>query len=78
VHPARDEDVDGLAVPSDLREAALAVLASPNVAEPRWITEQYDALVGHANRPFGQVAGIDDLGRVALPLELPRLRNPPR
>jgi phosphoribosylformylglycinamidine synthase subunit PurL len=48
VHPARDEDVDGLAVPSDLREAALAVLASPNVAEPRWITEQYDALVGHA------------------------------
>jgi phosphoribosylformylglycinamidine synthase subunit PurL len=31
--------------PSDLREALLRVLASPNVADKRWVWEQYDSLV---------------------------------
>ncbi len=48
VHPDAGEDVDAAPPPADLHAAALAVLASPNVASPRWVTEQYDSLVGSA------------------------------
>jgi phosphoribosylformylglycinamidine synthase subunit PurL len=49
VHPQRGADVEaGNLGGADLRAAALTVLASPNVAAPHWITQQYDCLVGHA------------------------------
>ncbi|HSK96792.1 MAG TPA: phosphoribosylformylglycinamidine synthase subunit PurL, partial [Euzebyales bacterium] len=40
------EDVDGAPPPTDLRDAALAVLTSPSIAPASWITEQYDSIVG--------------------------------
>ncbi|MBA2317739.1 MAG: phosphoribosylformylglycinamidine synthase subunit PurL, partial [Euzebyales bacterium] len=45
VHPNAGLDVDAGPAPADLAAAALAVLSSPDVADPRWITEQYDAIV---------------------------------
>jgi phosphoribosylformylglycinamidine synthase len=48
VHPHAGEDVDAEPPPVDLRAAALTLLADPNLTTPRWITEQYDTLVGHA------------------------------
>jgi len=48
IHPGAGEDVDAEPPPRDLRAACLEVLASPNLASPRWVTEQYDSLVGHA------------------------------
>ncbi len=48
VNPAADEDVDSAAGPvgeEELRGAVLALLASPNVADPRWIYQQYDSIV---------------------------------
>ena len=44
--PAADEDVDRAPAPADLRAAVLAVLTSPNIAPPTWITQQYDSIVG--------------------------------
>ena len=46
VHPAAEEDVDASAPPDDLRAAAMAVLTSPNIAPPTWVTQQYDSIVG--------------------------------
>src|SRR5690606_13241599 len=46
VHPAADVDVDGAPPPDDLHEAVLQVLSSPNLGSPRWVTQQYDSLVG--------------------------------
>ncbi|MBW3606381.1 MAG: phosphoribosylformylglycinamidine synthase subunit PurL [Actinobacteria bacterium] len=45
-HPLADEDVDALPEPDDLHAAALAVLTSPNIAPPEWVTHQYDSVVG--------------------------------
>ena len=56
VHPCADEDVDSPTAsdgdPDTLRAEAHALAASPNLGSPRWVTEQYDRLVGH-----GTVAG---------------------
>lgn len=41
-----DEDVEALAAPDDLGAAAHAVLTSPNIAPPTWVTRQYDSIVG--------------------------------
>jgi len=42
---AADEDPLALPPPTDLRDAWLKVLASPNVANKRWIYRQYDSTV---------------------------------
>ena len=44
-NPAAAEDVLGLPAPADLGGALLAVLASPSVANKRWIYRQYDSTV---------------------------------
>jgi phosphoribosylformylglycinamidine (FGAM) synthase-like enzyme len=48
VHPHAAEDVDAEPPPADLEAAARAVLADPNLGSVRWVTEQYDGLVGSA------------------------------
>jgi phosphoribosylformylglycinamidine synthase subunit PurL len=45
VNPAASENVLALPPPSDLREALLRVLASPSIANKRWIYRQYDSTV---------------------------------
>jgi len=45
VNPAAAEDVSQLTVPADLGAALLRVLASPSVANKRWIYRQYDSTV---------------------------------
>jgi phosphoribosylformylglycinamidine synthase len=45
VNPAAAEDVLALPPPADLAGALLRVLASPNVANKRWIYRQYDSTV---------------------------------
>lgn len=53
-HPAVSTDVNGEATSryagggGDLTADAMAVLTSPNVVSPEWVTRQYDSLVGHA------------------------------
>jgi phosphoribosylformylglycinamidine synthase II len=49
VHPLADVDVDGEAAAAgrDLAADARAVLLSPNIAPPLWVTQQYDHIVGH-------------------------------
>jgi len=44
-NPAADEDVLALPPPADLAEALLRVLASPTIANKRWIYRQYDSTV---------------------------------
>jgi phosphoribosylformylglycinamidine synthase len=44
-NPAAAEDVSTLAAPRDLTAALLDLLASPNVANKRWIYRQYDSTV---------------------------------
>jgi phosphoribosylformylglycinamidine synthase II len=44
-NPAADEDVMALPPPTDLAECLLRVLASPTVANKRWIYRQYDSTV---------------------------------
>jgi phosphoribosylformylglycinamidine synthase II len=46
VHPSAGDDVDASAPPDDLHAAAMAVLTSPNIAPPTWVTQQYDSIVG--------------------------------
>ncbi|MGI9017013.1 MAG: phosphoribosylformylglycinamidine synthase subunit PurL [Euzebya sp.] len=52
IHPHADVDVDAevamqaLAGP-ELVAAAMAVLTSPNIVSPTWVTQQYDSIVGH-------------------------------
>jgi phosphoribosylformylglycinamidine synthase II len=41
-----DDDIDAAAPEGDLAEVAAAVLTSPNIAPPDWITRQYDSIVG--------------------------------
>jgi phosphoribosylformylglycinamidine synthase len=47
VHPHADVDVDAEDGPTGqaLHDAVLQLLASPNVADPRWVYEQYDSIV---------------------------------
>jgi phosphoribosylformylglycinamidine synthase subunit PurL len=47
VHPQAHVDVDAEPGPTGaaLHDAVLELLASPNVADPRWIYEQYDSIV---------------------------------
>jgi phosphoribosylformylglycinamidine synthase II len=44
-NPALDEDLGGLPVPADLGQALRALLASPTIANKRWIYRQYDSTV---------------------------------
>src|SRR5262245_41503022 len=44
-NPAADEDVRLLEPPKDLEAALLRLLASPNVANKRWVYRQYDSTV---------------------------------
>jgi len=44
-NPAASEDVLALAPPADLRRTLLDLLASPNIANKRWIYRQYDSTV---------------------------------
>jgi phosphoribosylformylglycinamidine synthase II len=46
LHPAAGDDLDASTPPDDLHDAAMAVLTSPNIAPPTWVTEQYDSIVG--------------------------------
>jgi phosphoribosylformylglycinamidine synthase len=43
----RADSAMSLPAPKDLGEALLELLASPNVASKRWVTEQYDWMVQH-------------------------------
>jgi phosphoribosylformylglycinamidine synthase subunit PurL len=45
VNPAAQEDVLGLPAPTDLGGALRRLLASPNVANKRWVYRQYDSTV---------------------------------
>jgi phosphoribosylformylglycinamidine synthase len=45
VNPAAAEDVTALRAPADLASALRRLLASPNVANKRWIYRQYDSTV---------------------------------
>src|SRR5690606_37975466 len=40
---------DMVPVPQDLEQVAYELLASPNIASKRWVSEQYDTMVGTAN-----------------------------
>ena len=42
-------DPASIPVPSDLRETALRLATLPNIASKRWISQQYDSMVGTAN-----------------------------
>ncbi|MFN2614644.1 MAG: phosphoribosylformylglycinamidine synthase subunit PurL, partial [Actinomycetota bacterium] len=56
----RANDPMELAAPSDLNEALLDLLASPNICSKRWVYEQYDQLVHHntLQPPGGDAAVI--------------------
>jgi len=41
--------IHDVAVPEDLREVAQHLLSHPNIASKRWVTRQYDSMVGTAN-----------------------------
>lgn len=41
--------IHDVAVPEDLREVAQRLLSHPNIASKRWVTRQYDSMVGTAN-----------------------------
>lgn len=47
--------IEDVPVPEDLREVAQHLIAHPNIASKRWVTNQYDSMVGTAtmttNRP---------------------------
>jgi phosphoribosylformylglycinamidine synthase subunit PurL len=45
VNPAAAEDVLALAPPADLGQALLRLLASPSIANKRWVYRQYDSTV---------------------------------
>jgi len=55
--------IDDLAEPDNLKEVAMQLLAQPNIASKRWITRQYDSMVGtrtmHTNQPSD--AGVVNL-----------------
>ena len=59
VHPEAHVDVDAEAPTGDLTDHAEAVLTSPNMVPPDWVTEQYDPIVGH-----GTIAGPGGDGAV--------------
>lgn len=42
-------NIDSIEQPKDLREAALKLMASPNIASKRFIYNQYDSMVGTVN-----------------------------
>ena len=42
-------DINDIAEPGDLREAAYQLIQLPNIASKRWIYEQYDSMVGTGN-----------------------------
>ncbi len=56
-------NIDDIAIPKDLAEVGMKLLAEPNIASKRWIYEQYDSMVGTrtmtTNRPSD--AGIVNL-----------------
>ncbi|HYU58662.1 MAG TPA: phosphoribosylformylglycinamidine synthase subunit PurL, partial [Actinomycetota bacterium] len=56
----REDDPTFVEPPTDLGDAFLAVLGSPNVASKRWVFEQYDSLVQHntVRGPGGDAAVI--------------------
>ncbi len=39
-------DINSIQVPSDMPKVAKAMLAHPNIASKRWVSEQYDSMVG--------------------------------
>ncbi len=42
-------NIDDVAQPEDLKEAAFFLLQHPNIASKRWVYEQYDSMVGTKN-----------------------------
>lgn len=42
-------NLDSVAVPDDLKSAAMKLVSLPNIASKRWIYEQYDSMVGIRN-----------------------------
>jgi phosphoribosylformylglycinamidine synthase len=42
-------NIDSVAVPQDLKTIADHLVAHPNIASKRWVTDQYDSMVGTAN-----------------------------
>ena len=41
--------IEDVPMPEDLREVAQHLIAHPNIASKRWVTNQYDSMVGTAN-----------------------------
>lgn len=56
-------NIDDVAQPEDLKEVAFKLLQHPNIASKKWVTEQYDSMVGTrtmtTNRPSD--AGITNI-----------------
>lgn len=46
--------IDDVAEPEDLREVAQFLLSHPNIASKRWVTKQYDSMVGTATMTTNQ------------------------
>ncbi|MFT7611332.1 MAG: phosphoribosylformylglycinamidine synthase II [Parvicellaceae bacterium] len=42
-------DINSIKEPEDLKEVGKFMLAHPNIASKRWVSEQYDSMVGTAN-----------------------------
>jgi phosphoribosylformylglycinamidine synthase II len=42
-------NIDTVAIPQDLKVIADHLIAHPNIASKRWVTDQYDSMVGTAN-----------------------------
>jgi phosphoribosylformylglycinamidine synthase II len=71
IEPTANDDPTFVPYDGDVREAFLAVLASPNVASKRWVFEQYDSIVqGQTVESSGGDAAVvripDTLKAVAL------------
>jgi phosphoribosylformylglycinamidine synthase II len=49
MHEIRAFDPASVPQPADLRETALKLATLPNIASKRWISQQYDSMVGTAN-----------------------------
>lgn len=47
-------DINEVPLPEDLREVAQHLIAHPNIASKRWVTDQYDSMVGTANMTTNQ------------------------
>lgn len=59
----KEFNIDEILIPEDIKEVACKMLESPNIVSTRWITEQYDTMVGTStiSTNFVADAGIINL-----------------